>query len=85
MIPMSSIKKFSVASDWDIESFVNVLHERHPQGWPNLHHYMDTYYRPISDFENFVYGTMVMQSYAVLTGIEAFRRNQPYCMGSLYW
>jgi beta-mannosidase len=46
---------------------------------------MDTYYKPTIDFENLVYGTMVMQAYAVTTGIEALRRNQPYCMGSLYW
>ncbi len=26
-----------------------------------------------------------MQAYAVTTAIEALRRNQPYCMGSLYW
>jgi len=30
MIPMSSIKKFSIDSDWDKESFVMKLHERHP-------------------------------------------------------
>jgi len=46
---------------------------------------MNKYFKPTKDFESFVYGTMVMQAYAVRTGIEALRRNQPYCMGSLYW
>ncbi|CDW90651.1 beta-mannosidase [Stylonychia lemnae] len=85
MIPMSSIKQFSIASDWDKQSFVMQLHERHIQGWPNLNFYMDKYYRPTKDFESLVYASMIMQAYAVNTGIEALRRNQPFCMGSLYW
>lgn len=32
-----------------------------------------------------VYGTMVMQAYAVETATRALRRNRPFCMGSLYW
>ena len=46
---------------------------------------METYFKPTTSFANFVYGTMVMQAYAVQTGIEALRRNKPHCMGSLYW
>jgi beta-mannosidase len=61
------------------------LHERHPNGWPNLNFYMDTYLQPTKDFASFVYGTMVMQAYAIETAIQALRRNRPYNMGSLYW
>lgn len=85
MIPMSSIRQFSVPSDWDITSMVMRIHERHVQGWPNLIHYMEQYFKPTRDFEALVYGTMVMQAYAVETAIQALRRNRPYCMGSLYW
>ena len=46
---------------------------------------MTDYYKPTKDFETFVYGTMVMQAYAVEVAIHALRRNRPYCMGSLYW
>jgi beta-galactosidase/beta-glucuronidase len=41
------------------------IHERHIAGWPNLHKYMENYFKPTKDFESFVYGTMVMQAYAV--------------------
>ena len=82
---MSSMRKFSTPADWNLDSFVVKIHERHPQGWQLIPQYMNDYFRPIEDFESYVYGTMVMQSYAVLTGIEALRRNQPYTMGSLYW
>jgi beta-mannosidase len=61
------------------------IHERHVAGWPNLNHYMSQYFKPTKDFETFVYGTMVMQAYAIETAIQALRRNRPYCMGSLYW
>lgn len=85
MIPMNSIKKFTVQSDRGFDTFVMQLHERHVQGWPNLYMYMGKYFQPVKDFESFVYGTMVMQAYAVRIGIEALRRSIPYCMGSLYW
>ena len=85
MIPMSSMRQFSTPADWNLDSFVVKIHERHPQGWQLIPQYMNDYFRPIKDFESYVYGTMVMQSYAVLTGIEALRRSQPFTMGSLYW
>ena len=72
---MSSIKKFTLPVDLDPSSLVMQIHERHVKGWPNLNLYMNNYFRPTKDFESFVYGTMVMQSYAVITGIEALRRN----------
>lgn len=40
MIPMSSLKQFTTPSDLYNASFVMQIHERHPEGWPNLNHYM---------------------------------------------
>ncbi len=75
MVPMSSIRKFTAPADRDFDTSVMAIHERHVLGWPNLHMYMEKYFKPTKDFESFVYGTMVMQAYAVRTGIEALRRN----------
>ena len=61
------------------------IHERHTFGWPYLNLYMNEYFKPTKDFPCFVYGTMVMQAYAIETAISALRRSRPYCMGSLYW
>ncbi len=85
MIPMSSIRNFATTLDMFLVSPVMNIHERHIAGWPNLHRYMNDYFKPTKDFETFVYGTMVMQAYAVEVAIQALRRNRPYCMGSLYW
>jgi hypothetical protein len=60
MIPMNSIKKFTVEEDRKFDTFVMQLHERHVAGWPNLKLYMEKYFKPTKDFESFVYGTMVM-------------------------
>jgi beta-mannosidase len=85
MIPMTSIRSFSTEEDWSTTSFVMRIHERHPKGWPNLNFYMTNYFKETKDFASFVYGSMVMQAYAIETAIQALRRSRPYNMGSLYW
>jgi beta-mannosidase len=69
MIPMTSIRSFSEPQDWNTTSFVMQIHERHPKGWPNLNFYMQEYMPVQKTFESFVYGTMVMQAYAIETAI----------------
>ncbi len=44
----------------------------------------DNYLYPIS-FETLVYASQLLQADAIKYGVEHFRRNRPYCMGSLYW
>lgn len=36
-------------------------------------------------FEDFVYVGLVLQGHGIRHGLEAHRRNRPYCMGTLYW
>jgi len=69
MIPMTSIRSFSTEEDWSTTSFVMRLHERHIKGWPNLNLYMSTYFKQTKDFASYVYGSMVMQAYAIETAI----------------
>ena len=57
MIDFSSIKKFSVSSDWNIASDTMKIHERHPQGWPLIKHYMETYFKKTKDFRAYAYTT----------------------------
>ena len=33
----------------------------------------------------FVYASQILQANGMRIGLEAHRRNQPYCMGTLYW
>ncbi len=44
----------------------------------------DNYLYPL-DFETLVYASQLLQADAIKCGVEHFRRNRGYCMGSIYW
>ena len=46
---------------------------------------MALYYNEPKDFEELVYKGLVLQGMGIRRGIEAHRRNRPFCMGTLYW
>lgn len=46
---------------------------------------MGLYYKVPEDFDRLVYMGLVLQGVGVRQGLEAHRRNRPYCMGTLYW
>lgn len=50
-----------------------------------IEQYMTRDYRVPTDFEKFLYVGQVLQADGVKIGMEAFRRNRPYCMGSIVW
>lgn len=50
-----------------------------------IEEYMRRYYRVPSDFRRFLYVGQVMQADGVKMGMEAFRRDRPYCMGGMVW
>ncbi|MDR1951279.1 MAG: glycoside hydrolase family 2 protein [Bacteroidales bacterium] len=83
---LPSVKKYApYERDWDITSEVMLMHQRHPRGNQLIKSFMGRYYRVPEDFETFLYMSQVLQADAMRVGMEAHRRNMPYCMGSLYW
>lgn len=50
-----------------------------------IEEYMKRDYRVPTDFKRFLYVGMILQGDAVKNGMEAFRRDRPYCMGSIVW
>jgi len=68
-----------------LDSKVMLLHQKHPRGNALIAEYMKRDYRSPKKFENFVYVSQLLQAEGMRTGIEAHRRNKPYCMGTLYW
>ena len=46
---------------------------------------MGIYYHVPEKFEDLVYMGLVLQGHGMRHGMEAHRRNRPYCMGSLLW
>ncbi|MFY0601982.1 MAG: glycoside hydrolase family 2 protein [Cyclobacteriaceae bacterium] len=81
----SSLKKYSLESDWDLESEVMKLHQKHPRGNQLIKEYLLRDYKEPKDFQSFIYASQVLQAEGMKKGIEAHRRNKPFCMGTLYW
>jgi|LSQX01.1.fsa_nt_gb beta-mannosidase len=82
---MKTIRTFASENDLDINSDVMKIHQKSGIGNEVIKTYMDMYYHTPKNFEDFVYVGLVMQGNGMREGIEAHRRNQPYCMGTLYW
>lgn len=82
---MKTIRTFAEPKDFDIDSEVMKTHQKSGIGNEAIKQYMDMYYNTPSNFEDFVYVGLVMQGEGMKYGLEAHRRNRPFCMGTLYW
>ena len=82
---ISTIETFSDSTDWDLNSIVMKSHQKHPRGNSLIAEYMEREYNIPRDFKRFIYASQILQANGMQIGLEAHRRNQPYCMGTLYW
>jgi len=82
---MKTIATFAEPKDYALESGVMNAHQKARIGNELIRKTMALYYDVPEDFEELVYKGLVLQGYGIRHGIEAHRRNRPYCMGSLYW
>lgn len=80
-----TIQSFTLPEERELESKVMLLHQKHPRGNALIAEYMKRDYKVPDKFEDFVYVSQLLQAEGMRTGIEAHRRNKPYCMGTLYW
>ena len=82
---MKTIATFAEPKDYALESDVMNAHQKATIGNYLIKKTMALYYEVPEDFEELVYKGLVLQGFGIRHGIEAHRRNRPYCMGSLYW
>ncbi len=82
---MSTINKFTLPEDHDINSEVMLAHQKHRIGYPVIDKYMKWYYNDPKDFEAYLYVSQVQQAFGMGIAFEAHRRAMPHCMGTLYW
>lgn len=82
---MKVISTFAAPEDYALESEVMKAHQKSSIGNKFIRTYMDMYYHVPERFEDFVYVGLVLQGQGMRHGMEAHRRNRPYCMGTLYW
>lgn len=82
---MKTIRTFAEEKDFELESPVMNAHQKADIGNALIKQTMRLYYRVPEKFEDLVYVGLVLQGQGIRHGIEAHRRNRPYCMGSLFW
>lgn len=82
---MKTIRTFAEEKDFELESPVMNAHQKATIGNALIKQTMSLYYKVPVKFEDLVYVGLVLQGQGMRHGIEAYRRNRPYCMGSLFW
>ncbi len=82
---MKTIRTFAEEKDFALESEVMNAHQKATIGNALIQKTMALYYKVPQKFEDLVYAGLVLQGQGIRHGIEAHRRNRPYCMGSLVW
>ena len=80
-----TIRTFAEEKDFELESPVMNAHQKADIGNALIKQTMGLYYKVPEKFEDLVYVGLVLQGQGMRHGIEAHRRNRPYCMGSLFW
>ncbi len=82
---MKTIQRFTGLENPDYFSDEVSTHQKSPEGNLKIKNIIEDYYHFPLNMETSSYLSQLIQAEAVKTGIEAHRRNMPYCMGSLYW
>ena len=80
-----TIESFTQSEDRSLQSKVMLLHQKHVKGNALIKKYMQRQYNTPNSFKNFAYVSQLLQAEGIRKAIEAYRRQMPYCMGSLYW
>ncbi|MEZ0216842.1 MAG: glycoside hydrolase family 2 protein [Rariglobus sp.] len=82
---MESIRTYAPEDQLNISSPAIDHHQRHHAGNGRIIETLARYFRFPDGLENFVYLSQVLQSIAIKTASEHWRRLRPRCMGVLYW
>jgi len=82
---MKTIRSFCEEKDFNCFSRVMENHQKCKGGNGKILRYLADNYLYPSAFEDLVYASQLLQADAIKYGVEHFRRNRGYCMGSIYW
>jgi beta-mannosidase len=71
--------------DRNIFSPVMESHQKKGGGNRIILNYIAEHYRYPNDFDSLLYISQLLQAEAIKTGVEHWRRERGYCMGTIYW
>lgn len=80
-----TVATYALPEDMSLESEVMKAHQKHPRGNQLIATYMEREFDDPKDFQSFLYLSQLLQAEGMRVGLEAHRRSEPYCMGTLYW
>ncbi len=82
---IKTIRSFCEEKDRNAFSEVMENHQKCKSGNAKILMYLADNYLYPSKFEDLVYASQLLQADAIKYGVEHFRRDRGYCMGSTYW
>ncbi len=82
---IKTIRAFCEEKDRNLLSRVMDNHQKCKTGNGKLLRYLADYYLYPTKFEDLIYATQLLQADAIKYGVEHFRRERGWCMGSTYW
>src|SRR5699024_3600368 len=82
---MKTIRTFCEEKDMNCFSRAMEDHQKCKGGDGTILRYLADNYLYPSSFEDLVYLSQLLQADAIKYGVEHFRRQRGYCMGSIYW
>lgn len=80
-----TVRSYALPEDMHLDSTVMMAHQKHPRGNQLIATYMEREFEEPRSFDEFLYLSQLLQAEGMRTGLEAHRRAEPYCMGTLYW
>lgn len=80
-----SFAAFAGKRYFDLKDSVIRAHQKHPTGYETINAYMQRDYPVPANFFDYLYVSQVVQRDGMQRAIEAHRRTQPYCMGTVFW
>ena len=82
---MKTVRTFCDEENMNPFSRMMENHQKCKNGNRKILTYMADDYLYPSNMEDLVYASQLLQARAIKYGVEHFRRNRGYCMGSIYW
>ena len=80
-----TVKAFCPEDEQNLLSYTMESHQKHWHGNVKLLKYLAEEYQVPKNLEMTVYASQLNQANAIKYGVEHFRRNRGYTMGSIYW
>ncbi len=80
-----TVEGFTAPEDRNVTSYVMEHHQRSGIGNSVIMHYMLSWYRMPTSFDNTLWLSQILQGMAIKYAVEHWRRSRPRGMGTIYW